>query len=72
MAVFFWHLVKSDASVRYFIVAYTGQVRKTRSCITGRPVVGHVDSERYSDLDNIYSIVLKSMVREQLKKNFHS
>ena len=27
MAVFFWHLVKSDASVRYFIVAYTGQVR---------------------------------------------
>ena len=26
MAVLFWDLVKSDASVRYGIVAYTGQV----------------------------------------------
>ena len=34
-----------------------------------RPVVGHVDSERYLDLD-IISIVLKSMVREHVKKTF--
>ena len=30
MALLFWYLVNSDASVRYFTVAYTGQASFTR------------------------------------------
>ena len=43
MAVLFWDLVKSDASVRYGTVAYTGRhvlqgTRNTRPCMNGHPV----------------------------------
>ena len=55
MAVLFWYLVKSDASVRYCILEFTEQVtfykviKNTRPCITGHPVY----KNPFSDVDEV-------------------